>query len=419
MRYFAQTTAIVLSATLLLLLASHALNPGAHAQTPTPTQPQQPQPSPTQTPSPTETPTATQTPPPQTPTQTLTPAAVSADAGDDDEVEQVETNLVNVLFNAVDKNRRFITTLRQEDVRIYENNEAQTVATFERETSLPLSLAILIDVSESQDVTLPGEKKAARDFMESILRQRDDNAAVLSFTGTATVEQDFTADKASLQGAVERVEIVLGAGKDAIQEWEQAEKAEVVPAHLEEIGLPGSTAIWDAIWATANELMPQTSSRARRAIILLSDGDDTSSRLRKEAAVEAAIQNNTVIYSIGFESFCDQCRFDKNALRKVSEPTGGRAFFPEDEAELNAAFAQIQQELRTQYLISYSPTNKARDNTFRQIRIDLLNPELRKQKLKLTYRNGYFARPPAPPRARAEGTTKARLPRPKRPPKKR
>jgi VWFA-related protein len=125
---------------------------------------------------------------------------------------------------------------------------------------------------------------------------------------------------------------------------------------------------------------------------------------------------NAVVYAIGI----GDDDFDENALKKLSERTGGRAFIPEDEIDLNAAFGQIQQELRTQYLISYSPTNKARDNTFRQIRIELANPELRKQKLKLTYRNGYFARPPsAAARPRAERAPKERLARPRRPPKKR
>ena len=410
MRFFAKVIPIALPAPLVFLLLLLLAVPGyvavgARAQTPAPSSQQQQQ---------------QQQPTPQAQTPTPTPAPPAAAAADDDgEVEVVETNLVNVLFNAVDKNRRFVTTLRQEDVRVFENDQPQTVSIFQRETALPLSLAILIDVSESQEVPLAGEKEAARTFVESILRQRDDKAAVVSFTGTATIEQDFTADRELLRAAVERVQIVMGPGKAAIREWEEGEKAEVVPAHLEENGLPGSTAIWDAVWATSNELMSQTSLSARRAIILLSDGDDTTSRLKREAAVEAAIKSNTIIYSIGFESFCDQCRFDKSALRKVSEATGGRAFFPEDEAELNAAFAQIQQELRTQYLISYSPTNKARDNTFRQIRIELTNPELRKQKLKLTYRNGYFARPPAPARTPAERTPKARLARPQRPPKRR
>ncbi len=383
---FVKTIAIALIAT--LLLASFAIHPGAQAQTPAPT-PQQ------------------ATPPPQ---KTNEPAAQD----DDGEVEIVETNLVNVLFNAVDKNHRFVTTLRQEDVQIFENNEPQLISLFQRETDLPLSLAILVDTSGSQENTLPDEKAAARIFIDSVIRPDKDQAAIISFSGDATVEQDLTNNRVRLHVALDRVEMAEPAKKDQIFVYEQEEK-ENQQTGAENRGLQGSTAIWDAIWATATDLLSQTPPRTRRAIILLSDGVDTTSRLKREGAIEAVVGANAVVYAIGI----GDADFDEGALKKISERTGGRAFFPEDEAELNLAFAQIQQELRTQYLISYSPINKARDNTFRQLKIDLVNRELRKEKLKLTYRNGYFARAPAPVSVKAERTPKARLPRPRRPPKKR
>ncbi|HEX8130433.1 MAG TPA: VWA domain-containing protein [Pyrinomonadaceae bacterium] len=406
MRFFAKPIAIALSAT--LFVASLAFDPAARAQTPAPSSPPPTQAQP-QTP-----------PPPQTPTPTPAPspsptAAPAADA-QDDEVEQVETNVVNVIFNVVDKNRRFITTLRQEDVRIFENNEPQTISIFERETNQPLSLAILIDTSSSQARTLSDEQEAAHAFIDSVIRPGRDKAAVVSFTGDATIEQDLTGDRASLHAAINRLEIPEPATKDEIFLYDQTEK-EIARTGVDNNhpGLRGSTAIWDAVWATATDMLSQTPERTRRAIILLSDGADTTSRLKKEAAIEAVVAANAVVYAIGI----GDDDFDEDALKKISERTGGRAFIPEDEIDLNAAFGQIQQELRTQYLISYSPTNQARDNTFRQIRIELVNPELRKQKLKLTYRNGYFARPPAAARVRVERPPKARLARPRRPPKKR
>lgn len=407
MRFFAKTTAAALSAT--LLLASLAFNPGASAQTPTPS-PAPPQAAPAQTPTPVQTPT----PPPPTPTQTPTPPAPAGADDEGDEVEQVETNVVNVIFNAVDKNRRFVTTLRQEDVRIFENDEPQTISLFERETNLPLSLAILIDTSGSQKNTLPDEKEAAHAFIDSVLRPDRDKAAVISFTGDATVEQDLTGDRASLHAAIDRVEIAEPATKEEEFIYEQAEQEAERTGVDSGAALRGSTAIWDAVWATATDMLSQTPERTRRAIILLSDGADSTSRLKKEAAIEAVVGVNAVAYAIGI----GDDEFDEGALKKLSERTGGHAFIPKDEFELRAAFAQIQQELRTQYLVSYSPTNKARDNTFRQLRIDLVNPELRKQKLKLTYRKGYFARPPAAPRVQTERPPKARLARPRRPPKK-
>lgn len=347
------------------------------------------------------------------------PAVSPAPPAQDDDVERVETDLVNVLFNAVDKHRSFVTTLKADDVRVFEDNAPQQFTIFERETELPLALAILIDVSSSQDETLPYEQTAARAFVNSIVRPDRDTAAIVSFTGTATVEQEPTGDHAALERAINRVQIVPPSPKDERFEYEQAEQAEVVPAEIEATGLPGSTALWDAIWATSNELLTQTAPRARRAIILLTDGDDTTSRIRREDAVTAAVKANAIIYAIGVEPVCD-CPFEKKALRKVAEETGGRAFFPTDTIALNAAFAQIQQELRTQYLVAYVPTNKAHDGSYRRIRIELVNPELKRQQgVRLTYREGYFAkRPGAPPPVRRANGASKRLARPPRRPRK-
>jgi Ca-activated chloride channel family protein len=409
MRFFARTIANALIAT--LLHASLALHTGAQAQTPAPTptlpqQQQQPTPS---------------------PTPRNTEAAIPDDAVDD-AVERVETNLVNVLFNAADKNRRFVTTLRQEDVQIFENDEPQTISLFQRATDLPLSLAILVDVSGSQENTLPDEKDAAHAFIDSVMRPERDRAAVISFMGYATIEQDLTSDRASLHSAIDKLFVAPVPPRrtetiTTVSGVPVGTTPPIVPAgdaptndDVDDPKESRSTAIWDAIWATSRDMLANTPTGTRRAIILLSDGkEDSNSPLKKQDAIDAAIQADASIYSIGIGDY----EFDEGALKKISERTGGRAFFPEDEAQLNAAFAQIQQELRTQYLLAYSPVNKARDNTFRRLRIELVNPELRKEKLKLTYRNGYFARPPQAVAAARERPPKARLAKPPRPPKKR
>jgi VWFA-related protein len=153
----------------------------------------------------------------------------------------------------------------------------------------------------------------------------------------------------------------------------------------------GSTAIWDAIWVTADEVLTQTSDKTRRAIILLTDGRDTSSKKKMDAAIERAVKTDAVVYAIGIgDEYYEGV--DEGSLRKISERTGGRAFFPKDESDLRAAFEQIQVELRSQYLVAYSPTNKSKDGTFRRVQIEIVNPELRKQSFRLTYRQGYFAR---------------------------
>jgi VWFA-related protein len=305
---------------------------------------------------------------------------------DSDEVLKFDTNLTNIFFTAADKNKRFISDLKAEDIRVLEDGQPQEIFTFQTNIDLPLSLAILIDTSASEERTLPDEKAAARAFLENIIRQKDE-AAVVSFTGETTLEQGFTGSVDRLRRAIDRVEFVPPSGYIG---------GGVVVNGTPPISgtnqiLAGSTAIWDAVWATAEELISASAENTRRAIILLTDGDDTSSRMKIHDAIERAQKADALIYAIGIG---DRYTFnvDEGALRKIAEQTGGRAYFPRHERDLNDAFAQIQRDLREQYLVAYSPSNKSRDGSFRKIEIQLVNPTLRQQNLKLNYRTGYFAK---------------------------
>lgn len=324
--------------------------------------------------------------PTQQPAARPTPPAKPDETIDDDEVLRVETDLTNVLFTAVDRNKRFITSIRQEDIEVYEDGVRQEIFTFQRETERPLSLAILIDTSNSQERTLPDEKRAAGAFVDAVIRPTKDEVAVITFTGETTLEQSLTGNPARVRRAIDRVEFVppsgyIGGGLSV---------PGTPPISGTNQRLAGSTAIWDAIWVTAKEVLSESSDKTRRAIILLSDGIDTSSQLEMKDAVERAIKSDAIIYSIGIgDNFFDGV--DQGSMRKVAERTGGRAYFPRSEEDLRAAFAQIQQELRSQYLVAYSPTKKAKDGSYRQVRIDVVNPELKKQNLRLSYRQGYFA----------------------------
>ncbi|HEY0376521.1 MAG TPA: VWA domain-containing protein [Pyrinomonadaceae bacterium] len=303
-----------------------------------------------------------------------------APAGDDDDVVRVDTELATVLLTAIDRDRRFVTTLRREDVRVVEDNVAQELSIFERETDLPLTFAILIDTSRSQERTLPDEKSAARAFIDSVLRPDRDRAAVISFTGEAVLQQDLTSDLGNLREAVERVRVELPEGSPECG-------GNVTP----ERELRCYTGVWDAAWVTVNDVLSHTPAQSRRAIILLTDGDDTSSMTKRQEAIDLAVKHNVVIYSIGIGDD-EEYKIADDALRKISEKTGGRAFFPASKQELDAAFARIQQELRSQYFLAYRPANTKRDGNFRQVRVEIINPELRKQKLQLLYRQGYYAR---------------------------
>ena len=319
---------------------------------------------------------------------------------DSDEVVKFDTNLTNIFFTAADKNRRFISDLKAEDIRVLEDGQPQEIFTFQTNIDLPLSLAILIDTSASEERTLPDEKAAARAFLENVIRGNRDEAAIVSFTGETTLEQGFTGNVDRLRRAVDRVEFVPPSGYIG--------GGVVVngtpPISGTNQSLAGSTAIWDAVWATAEELISASAEHTRRAIILLTDGDDTSSRMKIHDAIERAQKADALIYAIGIG---DRYTFnvDEGSLRKIAEATGGRAYFPKHERDLNDAFTQIQRDLREQYLVAYSPSNKTRDGSYRRIEIQLVNPALRQQNLKLNYRSGYFAKtatPETPARKRGQ-----------------
>jgi Ca-activated chloride channel family protein len=327
----------------------------------------------------------------QQPTKTPTPPAQDrAPAGDDDDddVVRVDADLATVLLTAVDKDRHFVTTLKREDIRVVEDNVAQELSVFERETELPLTLAILVDTSRSQQRTLPQEKTAALAFINSFLRPDRDKAAVVSFTGIAVLQQGLTNDLKKLRDAVERVSVEFPEGSP------ECEKKNLTSARE----LRCYTGVWDAVWMSVSEVFSQAPAQSRRAIILLTDGDDTSSMIKRPEAIDFAVRHNVIVYSIGIG---DDKRYEiaDDALTAVAEKTGGRVYFPTDQASIYVAFEQIQQELRSQYFLAYRPANTKRDGGFRQVRVEVVNPEVRKQKLQLLYRQGYYARNAAPPPA--------------------
>jgi len=306
---------------------------------------------------------------------------------DSEDVVRVETNLTSIFFTAADSNKRFINNLKKEDVQVLEDGQPQEIFTFQQNLDLPISLAILIDTSRSEERTLPDEKTAARSFIEAVMRPEKDEAAIVSFTGDVTLEQGFTGNLDRLRRAIDRVEFVppsgyIGGGVVV---------GGTPPISDQNQMLAGSTAIWDAVWASSNELLAISADNTRRAIILLTDGEDTISQVKMHEAIERAQKADALIYAIGIgDSY--QGGVDAGSLRKITEQTGGRAYFPKSEGELRSAFVQIQRDLREQYLVAYSPSNKARDGSYRRIQIEVVDPELRKQKLKLNYRPGYFAK---------------------------
>lgn len=310
-----------------------------------------------------------------------------------DDVIRVDTDLISLLFTAKDKNNRFLTTLEEKDLRLTEDNALQQIVTFQRETDRPLSIAILIDVSASEEKMLPQEKAAARTFIETVIKSSKDQAAIVAFTGSTFLEQDLTRDVLSLHKALDRVDVALpnypGSGRPISGVASRPGLRRPPP--------DGSSAIWEAIFLTVSEVLTRKTGKLslnekRRAVILLTDGWDTSSRFNMQEAIKSALADETIIYTIGIGDSKHE-GVDKNALENLSEATGGRAFFPKKDTDLRNAFSEIEQELRSQYLVTYSSSNKNRDGSYRQMQLWLTNPQLQKEKVQLRHRPGYFARP--------------------------
>lgn len=304
----------------------------------------------------------------------------------DDEVIKVDTEVVNVLFTAQDRNRRLLTDLKQGDIRLLEDGQPQEVTVFARQVDLPLSLSILVDVSLSQERTLPEEKAAAISFLETVVRPSKDEVSVISFTGESTLELGMTNNVSRLRRAIENIRCVMPAGYIG----GGVVVAGTPPIAGDNQGV-GATAIWDAIWVTSDEILGPAPDHTRRAIILLSDGINTFGRKKLDDAVQAALKAEAIIYSIGIgDNFYEGV--DRGSMSKIAERTGGRAYFPRDEKELRDAFSQIQEEMRSQYLIAYEPTNQVQNGSYRKIEIQLTNQQLQKDKVKLTHRQGYFSK---------------------------
>lgn len=325
--------------------------------------------------------------------QTTSPAPTATPPiEEEEEVVKVETESVNVLFTAQDRNRKLLLNLKPEDIRVLENGQPQTIVSFTRQIDLPLSLAILIDTSASQERTLPEEKSAAISFVEAVIRPNKDEVSVISFTGESTLEQGMTNNLNRLRRAIERVEFVppsgyLGGG--VVVNSGRVPGTPPISGTNQQVA--GSTAIWDSIWVTSSDVLGPAPEKTRRAIILLSDGYDTFSKKKLDEAVQSAQRAEAVIYAIGIgDNFYDGV--DEGSLKKIAERTGGRAYFPRDENELRQAFRQIQDEMRSQYLVAYEPSNRALDGSYRKIEIQVSNAALEKEKVRVTHRQGYFAK---------------------------
>ena len=300
--------------------------------------------------------------PSQSATTTVAPGASTRSAEvPDDTVTTIRkrVNEVNVVFTVTDKRDHFVKDLTQNDFRVFDDNKpALSVESFSRETNLPLRVGLLIDASNSIRDRFKFEQESAIEFLNQIIRFHYDQAFVIGFDTTPEVTQDFTDNTELLSHGVR----MLRAG--------------------------GGTAMYDAIYyACRDKLLKEDRGviATRRAIILLSDGEDNQSRVSREEAIEMAQRAEVIIYAISTNTSGLVSRGDK-VLKHFAEETGGKAFFPFKIEDVANAFTEISDELRSQYAISYKPADFIANGKYRSIEILADN-----KKYHVRARKGYYA----------------------------
>ena len=289
----------------------------------------------------------------------------------DEQVLKLGTQLVTVPFNVTDKKNRYINDLSKADIEILEDNKPQEVFSFERQTDLPITIAMLIDISGSQQYTLGEEISAGKTFFRRVLRPKKDLAAVVTFEHESVLEQNLTSDVDKLMRALDRVRIPA--------ETVTYQRGGTPPINNSGVG---STALYDSVYSVSSDLLRREAGR--RVIILVTDGEDTSSSIKMREAIERTWRSEIIVYSIGIGG---PMGVDQGTLKKISAETGGRAFFPRSPKDLDDAYAQIDEDLRSQYILAYTPTNGARDGSFRTIQVKVKTHT----DLTVRHRRGYFA----------------------------
>ena len=297
---------------------------------------------------------------------------------------KLQVNLVDLFFTVKDKNNNLVPHLNKNDCTVFEDKQPQTFKSFVAENNLPLTLGILLDTSGSQQRVLPLEQEAGSQFLERVLKAKDE-AFLLSFDVNVDLLQDFTNSPRLLARAMNKAEINTAGGNGAA--GMPGAGGGTVPT----IGDPKGTLLYDAIYLAANEKLTQESGR--KAMIILTDGDDQGSRTKIGEAIAAAQKSNVIIYVIliadtGFYGGWGYNGY--SAADKMSKETGGRLInVGNNGKKLEEAFAQIEDELRTQYVATYTPTNAKLDGTFRHLSL-----ECHGDGLKVQVRKGYFAPSP-------------------------
>jgi VWFA-related protein len=296
---------------------------------------------------------------------------------------------VAVSLSAVDKAGRPVEGLRAEDLRVTVGGAEQKVVSLTPRAEEPLRVVLMLDASASQEQVLRFARPAAMDLMRALLRPGRDEAAVVSFTNEAEVVEGLTADLAALGRAVQAVEFVPPPGYvgGGIVILGRPPKGGPPP--------PGSTAIWDSLAEVCDGVLAPAKD-GRRVVVLFSDGVDTSSRLKPDAAAERLVREGVTVYSVGIG---DSKNFEgvvKDGLRKLSKRTGGRAYFPKKVDDLVRTLGEIRAELLASYAVALAPAAPRAVGETPRLRVEVVNPELRRRGVELAHPQTLSAGPPPP-----------------------
>ena len=279
---------------------------------------------------------------------------------------RVQVNVVNLFATVRDKHKAVVTGLKQDDFQVYEDGQPQEISYFSADSNLPITLGLLLDTSGSEYYMLSAEKEAASRFLGRVMRKGDE-AMVMSFDTDVDLLADFTDDRGMLNRAINRAQINAPSG------------GMIAQGPLPSSGT-GGTNFYDAVYLAAHDKL--SGEAGRKAIIVLTDAEDTGSKLRLQDAIESAQRTDTVIHILLVAADGG----DQSTAKRLTDETGGRTILVRSDRNLEQAFDQISEELRTQYTIGYVPTNKAHDGSYRKVKVEMKD----KDYSSLT-RRGYYA----------------------------
>jgi VWFA-related protein len=290
---------------------------------------------------------------------------------------KVDVDVVNVLASVRDKRGVLVPNLEKQDFTILEDGKPQPIKYFTKETDLSLTIGLLVDVSGSQRNLIEVERSAASQFFSQVLRKKDE-AFLISFGEEAELLQDYTNSPRLLTQGLNQLR--PSSGVQGLH-----------PGPVPTIGQPRGTVLYDAVYLAANEKLK--SEVGRKVIVIITDGVDQGSRLTIKQAIEAAQKSDAVIYSIEYydsSAYGGGLMFGGGGggsyLRQMSEETGGHVYKVDRKHTLEQVFKELQDEMRSQYAIAYTPLNETKDGSYRKIDIKLSNKDYKAQA-----RKGYYA----------------------------